>query len=98
MMPAVPSASYLADGLLTVSIFATVLAGMLFRMAFMLSKGIRMSRPLNWNSMPLLPLRVMFSLLSTITPGTFFSISNTLALVAVTPSSTFITILSASMV
>ena len=77
-IPPTPSASYLAPGDVITSIYLMELAGILFNTSFGLLLIILLGFPLTCILKLLLPFTCMLSSPSTVTKGTFRSISNIL--------------------
>ena len=75
MMPAIPSGSYLADGLAITSMRSMVFAGSVLRYDASCAPRIGVGRPLIWTTTFSLPRRLTLPSMSTCTDGTFSSSS-----------------------
>ena len=76
-MPAAPSASYFAPGLVITSMLFTTLAGMLLKIIDGLLENITLGIPSTYTLKDDEPLTVMLSWPSTVTIGTLRSMSST---------------------
>ena len=86
--PPTPSASYLTPGLVTTSMFLTLLAGIILKMVEAFWESIWLGFPSTYTWKLLLPFTVILSWPSTLTMGTLRSISRTVEVLESTSSST----------
>src|SRR6478672_7317929 len=92
--PEFPAASYFAEGLVIISIWSNEEAGMFFNKLARSAGERKLGFPSSITFTPALPLRLIFPLLSTVTPGDFSNTSSAVAPALVGEASTLTIVLS----